>query len=226
MSDTVHITYLYDPLCGWCYGASGVLRQLAGQPGLNIELAPTGLFSGNGARPMDAQFAAFAWSNDQRIAQLTGQRFSDDYREKVLGQPGGKLDSGPAILALTAVALTAPSAEVAALRLIQEARYGLGLDVTERPALAAILDQGGFGAAAARLAAPDEELVETNRLIIARARALRDEFRVDGVPALIVGDGRDRRLLTASQLLGDADLLSKLLGARTIPAGMPANAGT
>ena len=84
------ITYLFDPLCGWCYGASPALRRLAAHPGISIELAPTGLFSGSGARPMDSQFAAYAWSNDQRIAELSGQRFSIDYREKVLGQSGGR----------------------------------------------------------------------------------------------------------------------------------------
>ena len=73
---TVTVTYLFDPLCGWCYAAAPVLARLQATPGVQVVLAPTGLFAGAGARPMDAQFAAYAWSNDQRIAQLTGQPFS------------------------------------------------------------------------------------------------------------------------------------------------------
>ncbi|MDH6266068.1 putative protein-disulfide isomerase [Rhizobium sp. SG_E_25_P2] len=213
MNDKVHITYLFDPLCGWCYGASDIMRRLSLRPNLQVALAPTGLFAGPGARAMNAQFAAFAWSNDVRIASLTGRRFAEAYRDKVLGMEGSMLDSGPATLAMTAVALTAPAAELECLRLIQEARYVLGRDVTESQSLIDILDQAGFGAAAARLVSPDVELVSTNRRRIADARALKDEFRVDGVPALIVDDGRSRRYLAASALLGNADPISSLLGA-------------
>lgn len=46
---------------------------------LELELAPTGLFAGGG-RTMDAAFADYAWSNDLRIAKLTGQRFTEAWR--------------------------------------------------------------------------------------------------------------------------------------------------
>ncbi|MFC7551706.1 hypothetical protein ACFQU7_04410 [Pseudoroseomonas wenyumeiae] len=42
---------------------------------------------------MTPDFAEYAWKNDQRIAQLTGQVFSEAYREKVLGNPAGRFDS-------------------------------------------------------------------------------------------------------------------------------------
>lgn len=214
MSDKVHITYLFDPLCGWCYGASGIMRELSSRPEIEVELAPTGLFSGRGARPVDAQFAAFAWSNDLRIAALTGRTFTEEYREQVLGKLGSMLDSAPATLALTAVSLTTPEAELNALRLIQEARYIRGLDVTENLVLIETLENAGFGAAAALLRASDEDLLEANNRRLVSARALKDEFRVDGVPALIVDDGTSRRSLGARHLFGDPDLLSTLLQPR------------
>jgi putative protein-disulfide isomerase len=104
MSATTHITDLFDPLCGWCYGASAALENLAARPDFTIALAPTGLFSGAGGRPMDDGFAAYAWANDQRISRLTGQPFGEDYRRNVLGDRTRLFDSGPATLALTAVA--------------------------------------------------------------------------------------------------------------------------
>lgn len=213
MSDKVHITYLFDPLCGWCYGASGIMRELSSRPEIAVELMPTGLFSGRGARPLDAQFAAFAWSNDLRIAALTGRSFTEEYRKRVLGKKGGMLDSTAATLALTAVKLTAPGAELDALRLIQEARYVHGLDATDKLVLIDILKNAGLYAAAARMASSDEDLLAANRRNLATARALKNEFRVDGVPALIVGKGTMRRPLGASSLFGDPDLLSRLLEA-------------
>ena len=72
----MRVTYLFDPLCGWCYGAGPALERLGQLGDVTLELMPTGLFAGEGARAMDAQFAAYAWQNDERIARLTGQPFS------------------------------------------------------------------------------------------------------------------------------------------------------
>jgi putative protein-disulfide isomerase len=77
---------------------------------MNLELAPTGLFSG-GERGMSADFADHAWSNDLRIEMLTGQPFSAAYRSQVVGLHGSPFDSSAASAALTAVAQTAPAEE-------------------------------------------------------------------------------------------------------------------
>lgn len=116
MSTTV--TYLFDPLCGWCYGALPVIGALAQHRDIQLELAPTGLFAGSGQR-MDASFAAFAWANDQRIAGLTGQRFTEAYRQNVLGRHGGAFDSSAMTLAITAVAMSDPLRERDVLTALQ-----------------------------------------------------------------------------------------------------------
>ena len=46
------LNYLYDPLCGWCYGATPAVAGLLAVSGVTIELLPTGLFSSDGARPV------------------------------------------------------------------------------------------------------------------------------------------------------------------------------
>lgn len=110
MSNTpTPVTVLCDPLCGFCYGAAPALRRLHEHPEYRLRLVPTGLFSGAGARPLDAGFTELAWANDQRIEALTGQPFSKRYQDEVLGARGTRLDSGPATRALTAVASTRAS---------------------------------------------------------------------------------------------------------------------
>lgn len=42
---------------------------------------------------MDAAFADYAWSNDVRIAKLTGQRFTEACRNQVLSHHGSRFDS-------------------------------------------------------------------------------------------------------------------------------------
>ena len=186
---------LYDPLCGWCYGATPAVSELAGISNLTVNLLPTGLFSGDRAVIVDDEFAATIWSIDQRIERMTGQRFSDDYRLRVLGDPQQLLDSGPATLALTAVSLTAPARELEALKNIQRARYVNGSDVTSLATLAALLAALNLKAAAARIAQPDEDLLDANRARIERAQVLMREFGARGVPTLVAESGAKRWML-------------------------------
>ncbi|MEG2632532.1 MAG: DsbA family protein, partial [Comamonas sp.] len=73
-------------------------------------------------RTLDAEFAQYAWANDMRIEKLTGQRFTPEYRTRVLGKLGSRFDSAATTLALTAVLRTAPQRELEALKVLQEAR--------------------------------------------------------------------------------------------------------
>lgn len=186
---------LYDPLCGWCYGATPAISELAGISNLTVNLLPAGLFSGDRAALVDDQFAATIWSIDQRIERMTGQRFSDHYRLRVLGDRQQILDSGPATLALTAVSLTAPARELEALKSIQRARYVDGSDVTSLATLAAVLAALQLKEAAARIVQLDEDLLDANRTRIERAQVLMREFDARGVPTLVAESGTKRWLL-------------------------------
>lgn len=37
------LVYLFDPLCGWCYGASPKISQLVKDSDFNVTFRPTGL---------------------------------------------------------------------------------------------------------------------------------------------------------------------------------------
>lgn len=204
---TKTLTYLFDPLCGWCYGASPAIQQLGQHAAIRLELLPTGLFAGAGGRTLDAAFADYAWSNDQRIEKLTGQRFTEDYRTKILGQPGSRFDSATATLALTAVALTAPQHELDALKVLQEARYIHALDTGSVPVVAQLLRDMGLDAAADRLAAGDPDLQAANTARIHKAQGLMQTFGAQGVPALVVTDENGSRLLRGNALYGSFDVL-------------------
>ena len=211
MDKTLH--YLFDPLCGWCYGAAPAVSGLLEFPGVKLELLPTGLFSGEGARPMDDAFASYAWSNDQRIERLTGQRFSEQYRHQILGDRQKLFDSGPATVALTAVSLTAPARELEALKAIQQARYVAGSDVTSLAALGPLLQALGLEDAAARVAHPDADLLDATRARIGRAQALMREFGARGVPTMIVESGAKRSVVDHGEAYSNPQALIRLLHA-------------
>jgi putative protein-disulfide isomerase len=194
--------YVFDPLCGWCYGASATVSAAATAQ-VDLRLLPSGLFSGSGARTMDDAFAAYAWVNDQRIRQLTGQPFSELYRTQVLADRRQRFDSGLATLALTAAALSAPDRERDVLQAIQQARYVDGRDVTRRETLAELLVAQGLAEASARLLEPDAALLEADDGRVAEARALLQSFDARGVPTFILEQGGRRQLLQANVAYSD-----------------------
>lgn len=209
----MQITYLFDPLCGWCYGAGPTMEKLASLDDVTLTLAPSGLFAGEGARPMDKNFAAYAWENDQRIARLTGQTFSEDYRSKVLDAGNSQFDSAPATLGMVAVGLTQPESELAALKALQEARYVDGINSANLETVAGILEKAGFDAAAKLVRVPGQDLLAAYDNRIKAARRDMAQFGAQGVPTLIVGEGDNRRMLRGNALYGRFDLLTEELRA-------------
>lgn len=203
----MRIAYLFDPLCGWCYGASPMLEQLIDLQEFEIELYPTGLFADRNARPMNKSFAEYAWSNDQRIERLTGQRFTEDYQNKVLADHTTLFDSGPATRALTAVAATAPTLEFAALKAIQQARYIKGLNITDKDVLAQTLDDIGLKQAADVFCAHGETLLALNDARLAKSRTMMGNLGVNGVPALVVSRGNESHLVSTNGLFASLDTL-------------------
>ena len=194
------LTYLFDPLCGWCYGASPALASIVESTGVGLELLPTGLFAGHGARPMDMSLASHAWTNDQRIEEITGQIFSLTYRDQVLCNLHQPMDSTAATLALTAVAQTQPQREFEALQRIQRARYVDGCNITELATLCELLRGLGLCDAATRLQAATPELHAATNQRIDRACTLMNGLAARGVPGFVIQDDGEQRLLPSSML--------------------------
>jgi putative protein-disulfide isomerase len=212
----VRLSLVYDPLCGWCYGAIPSLRRLAQHEACSVELLPSGLFAGSGARPMDEGFAAHAWSNDQRIARLTGLAFSQRYREQVLANRGARLDSGPAVLALTAVSQAAPNEELRALEAIQIARYVHGSDTTDQAVLVQVLRDLGLAAPASRVEAGSRELRDAAQARMSAGKALLRSVGASGVPTLVLHQGAGFQLVPSELLYGRDDELLRQLGVQRL----------
>ena len=191
------IYYLFDPLCGWCYGAKPALETVASQ--YPVELTPTGLFFRSG-RVMDADFAQYAWGNDQRIQRLTGQPFSTAYRENVL-QGGGQFDSQNSLLALTAVRKMAPEQEIAVLSALQTARYIDGRDNADLNVIADILHTQGLGDAVPKL--HDPQIKQTLLARINFGQQLTQRLGVSGVPQLVLERDGEWELVPSRLLFGN-----------------------
>ncbi|QTG90750.1 DsbA family protein, partial [Vibrio furnissii] len=82
--------YIFDPMCGWCYGATALMETLAAHPDVNLVMHPGGMMT---RRPLSDDFRQHILEADQRIAGLTRQPFGDAYIARVRSGETIMLDS-------------------------------------------------------------------------------------------------------------------------------------
>lgn len=189
----IRLQYLFDPLCGWCYASAPALSGLARELPQWLEMRPTGLFAGAGARDLTPEWGDYAWANDQRIAAMTGQVFSQAYRQQILLGGTARFDSGPMNRVLTAVQAIDATLEAGLLHRLQAARYVDGLDTGADSAVAQIaaayLQEHGHAANADELAAQlrdDATLAQRTRHRLEDNQSLMNQLGIRGVPQLLV----------------------------------------
>lgn len=211
---TVRFQYIFDPLCGWCYASAPAIAELAKHWPDQLELLPCGLFSESGARGMSPEWATYAWTNDQRIAALTGLDFTEAYHRKVLMDSTHRFDSSAINRALTHTRSINPRLEPLLLKQLQVERYVLGRDTCNTEVVAQIaatlLNQAGVEMDASdfkrRLERDDELALRTQERLLA-ARTLMNQHRVQGVPQLLAVEGEKTHVIVSSALYQGAEIL-------------------
>jgi putative protein-disulfide isomerase len=193
---------LFDPLCGWCYGAAPALAALKQQSSLAWQLHPTGLFAQPQA--MDAGMAQYFWSNDQRIGQMTGQVFSQQYKDQILGDLSAPFDSSDATLAFYLISRQVPEQALDVLHRVQQLRYVGGQQT--RDGLASLA--AAFGIDRDQLiqdfaAGWPDELHTTTR----NAQQLMTDHGLRGVPTLLLQKDQQLSVVPSSLLYKDAQAL-------------------
>ena len=145
---TLH--YIFDPLCGWCYGAAPLVDAARQIPGLALQWHAGGMLAGPQARRITADWRAHVLPHDQRIQQLTGQPFGEAYTDGLLNQVGTLLDSAMPITAMLAVqAMEQPADRPAVhaldlLHRIQQAHYVQGRTISDADTLQHIAAEAGL----------------------------------------------------------------------------------
>jgi putative protein-disulfide isomerase len=215
----IQLDYFYDPFCGWCYASAPALKALAEAfPGA-LTMRPSGLFAGSGARPM-AAMAEHSWRNSTRITELTGQIYTDQYRERILDNPHGRLDSTLATRAIVAVGEIDSRLEPPLLEALQTARYVDARDTANGAVVASV----AVKVAAERGYSPNEEdfhdtLVKDEGLSTRTSARVRNtlsmmrELPGSGVPRLLGTFGDHREVIDGAALYGGAGAVLKAVRA-------------
>ncbi|MFN6996850.1 MAG: DsbA family protein [Aquincola tertiaricarbonis] len=202
--------YIYDPLCGWCYGAAPLVA--AARQVLPVRLHGGGLMAGAQRQVVSARLREYVMPHDRRIAQLTGQPFGDAYFDGLLHYGGAVLDSEPPITAvLAAEQLAGRSADL--LARVQAAHYQQGRRIAEPAVLRALaadigLDEAAFSQAFDALSG------EATRAHIADSRQRLAQAGGGGFPTMLLEtDGRLERV-DVSAWLGRPEALAAWLMSR------------
>jgi putative protein-disulfide isomerase len=179
--------YIYDPLCGWCYGAAPLVK--AAREVLPVVAHGGGMMSGARRQKVSPQLRGYVMPHDRRIARLTGQPFGEPYFDGLLRDTAAVFDSEPPIAAMIAAQRQAGRG-LDMLARLQTAHYVEGRRIADREVLlelaAAIgLDRGGFDLA---LGESEGAAVQAH---IADTRAFMSRLGAAGFPGFALEiDGR------------------------------------
>lgn len=128
---TVKVVYVYDALCGWCFGFGPVIQQLEQKykGTFQIDVISGGMVPKAQAQPIGFM-SGYILNTIPRLERTTGVRFGQPYIQ-LLQEGKMVLYSDPAALALTILKTMAPGKDVAFSHAIQHAMFVEGKDITK-----------------------------------------------------------------------------------------------
>ena len=193
---TLH--YIYDPLCGWCYGAAPLVK--AAREVVGVTPHGGGMMTGARRQTVTAQLRAYVAPHDERIAQLTGQPFGADYHDGLLRDAAAVLDSEPPTAAILAAEQLAGRG-LDMLARLQTAHYVDGRRTAERSVLICVaadlgLDAAGFAAAL------DRQSGSAVQAHIRDTRALMARVGARGFPSFVLESEGGLRTIDVAGFLG------------------------
>ncbi len=175
--------YIYDPLCGWCYGAEPLVWAATKVDGLALSMHAGGLWPQPTRLPEDMR--RYIRQADARVGQMSGQPYGEPYLNGLLFDPELVLESRPVVAAVLAAQALDPKKALPMLRGIQHGHYERGQHVVRGDVLLAIaaeigLDAAAFGEALKKVPV-DEHL--------AASRELMNNVGAQGFPTFVLQIG-------------------------------------
>ncbi|MFZ6814602.1 DsbA family protein [Undibacterium sp. Rencai35W] len=184
---TIKLHAIVDPLCGWCYAASPLLKSIGQYFGddLAIRFHPGLLFAS--PANIDPAYRDHIVAADQRIAALAGMTFGEAYLNRVKTADPLQYHSVPPAAAVMAVQELAPRLAHAMLEQIQKAHYVHGKDVSNVALLATLAEQ--LGITPTTFASHYAQALTSLPQHVNTARAYLNAFGASGFPNFILEAG-------------------------------------
>lgn len=180
------LLYVFDAYCGWCYGFSATIEEVAGDTDIDVTVLPGSLFTGDRSGPLSA-YPHIPEANT-RIAEATGVRFGDAY-QSVLADGSLRMNSDDAAVGYTALRTVLGAGRDAELAgAMQRAFYLDGLSLSDPQTYRRIAVGLEANPDTVEAAFADPEVRENARQLQQQAQHLG----VNSYPTLLVDTPRGR----------------------------------
>ncbi len=196
MKTTLH--YIYDPLCGWCYGAAPLVK--AAREVLSVRPHGGGMMTGAHRQTVTPQLRDFVKPHDARIAQLSGQRFGDNYLDGLLRDTKAVFDSAPPTAAMLAAEAIA-GCGLDMLAQLQIAHYVGGRRIADRAVLIDVAAALGLDPATFAEAL-DRQSGEALQAHINETRAFMAQVGAQGFPTFVLETREGLQIVDFAGYLG------------------------
>ncbi|MBC8110580.1 MAG: DsbA family protein [Verrucomicrobia bacterium] len=191
------IIYVYDALCGWCYGFSPVMKQFFEKykQEFTFDVLSGGMVLGERAGEIGkvAPYISWAYKN---VEEATGVKFGENFLENVLKPGTAIFSSEKSGIAMTVFKHFQPHKAVYFAHDLQDAVYNLGLDLNSYEAYKPIIEKYHIKSDIFIRQMQDAETKERTF----DEFALVSEMGINGFPTLIYANGSEGILLSRGYL--------------------------
>lgn len=177
------LIYVYDALCGWCYGFSPVITEFHEQHKgeLEFEVLSGGMITGSRIGPI-GEVAGYISQAYKDVERATGVTFGQGFLKGIMEEGSAIFTSIPPAVALTVFKQHQPEEAVAFAALLQKAIYYEGIKPTDYEAYGKLAAEFGLNAASFTAQMQENESLQQARAEFQRAGALG----VSGFPTIFL----------------------------------------
>ncbi|WP_299464123.1 DsbA family protein [uncultured Microscilla sp.] len=139
------VMYIFDPLCGWCYGFSPVIKQLkdAYSQEFDFRAYLGGMVLGDRAGTINEKFTFLKEGAIERVEQATGVNFGDAFKTEMLDKGDYVINSEPPSIALTILREPNPNQHIEIAHDVQNALYQNGQNLNDLATFLPLADKYG-----------------------------------------------------------------------------------
>ncbi len=203
------LIYCYDAYCGWCYGFSSVIKNIAQEykDKLDIEVMSGGMMTGEQVMPIE-KIGPFIQKSYKRVEELTGIKFGEDFLWHVNNPDKSDwvMNSEKAAIALCIFKDIYPEKQLAFATDLQYALNYEGRDLDDDEAYRHLLEKYGINEESFYGKLKSEEYKEAAHYEF----ALMKQLQVNGFPTVFIQTGELKFVMIARGYTDYEDVRSRV----------------
>jgi putative protein-disulfide isomerase len=208
---TMKLYYVYDGLCGWCYGFSPVITAFDTKYNneLAIEAIPGGMITGDRVGPIGEVLSFLSPEDFKRVEDYTGVRYGKNFMEGLLKDGTSTFTSIPSATALMLFKELKPADQVAFAGELLKMVYQDGHAPMDYTAYGTLAEQFGLDATDFSTKMQEDKYLKAAEQAFVQASNLG----VNGYPTLILEED-GKRIVIARGYVGMEQLEKNFLAGK------------